>query len=254
MTNMIQNKLQKEREYLERMAQVFGGRFENERSMMFASGRVCSEKIRIVKLDDKEYFTFMLECSRKSLNTDIIPVMVPVNAQNQSLRFVKQNTVLTMIGTFRSNDWTDDDDKHHLDVFFEAQYFEFSDYMIEEEFDRNIVILNGYICTKPTFKKTKKGRKITEYRLAVENKDGTTEYFPIIVWGSRASDVAERYHCGDKLSVLGRLQSREYHKKATGEDLIAYEVSSRFTLWLGPNHRKMKKNSKQPNCLNESAR
>lgn len=224
-----ENMLQKEKRYLERMAQKCGMEFENQRSMMLAYGTVFSEEIMIVEFEGKEYFRFMLECFRKSQTSDIIPVMVKVSPKTQSLKFVKQGTALTMLGTFRSSDWTEEDGNHHLDVFFEAQHFEFSDNIVERGFDKNIVILTGYICTEPTVKVTKNNITIAEYRVAVDNKDGVPEYFPIIAWGKKAVEVYSEYHCGDKIRILGRLQSRVYHKKVTDENLVAYEVSSRFT-------------------------
>lgn len=227
---MSQNKLYEEMNYLDGIAQGFGQKFDNRKSMMLVSGTVFGNNIMEVEFDDKRYYRFLIKCTRrKKTSCDIIPVMVPVTNENQSLKYVGEDTVLSMIGTFRSHDWNDDDGKHHLDVFFEAQHFEFSDDMIDERFDRNIVVLYGYICKEPEIKVSKKGITITEYRISVLNAEGKAEVFPIIAWGSKAVEIARNNKCGDNVRVLGRLQSRPYHKKTEGRDYIAYEVSSRYT-------------------------
>ena len=225
-----QNRLQEETRYLYGLARLCGQRFNNRKSMMFISGTVYSKEVMIVEFEGKQYFRLMLECTRRRKDSsDIIPVMVPVNDRNRSLQFVGEGTLLTMIGTFRSYDWNDEASKHHLEVFFEAQHFEFSDEMVNEKYDHNIVILSGYICKEPEIKVSKKGITITEYRISVLNAEGKAEVFPIIAWGSKAVEIARNNKCGDNVRVLGRLQSRPYHKKTEGKDYIAYEVSSRFT-------------------------
>ena len=196
----------------------------------------------------------MLECTRRRKDSsDIIPVMVPVTDQNRSLQFVEAGTLLTMIGTFRSYDWNDDECKHHLEVFFEAQHFEFSDEMVKEKYDRNIVVLSGYICKEPEIKVSKNGITITEYRISVLNAEGKQEVFPIIAWGSKAVEIFEKNKCGDWVRVLGRLQSRPYHKKTEKRGFVAYEVSSRFTRCYSKENF-VKKQEGQPEKLGESAR
>lgn len=223
-------KLNMELNYLDTLARGFEQKFVNRKSMMLASGTVVGKGVMEVEFDGKFYYRFLLKCTRRrETSSDIIPVMVPVNNESHSLKFVGANTVLTMIGTFRSHDWNDGEGKHHLDVFFEAQHFEFSDDMLDANYDRNIVVLSGYICKEPEIKVSKKGITITEYRISVVNADGKSEVFPIIAWGSKAVDIARNYKCGDNVCVLGRLQSRPYHKKTEGKDSVAYEVSSRFT-------------------------
>lgn len=231
MTNQnTMSKLSVELAYLDTLAHEFEQKFINRKSIMLASGTVVSKGVMEVEFDGKLYYRFLLKCTRRrETSSDIIPVMVPVNNESQSLKYVGANTVLTMIGTFRSHDWNDGEGKHHLDVFFEAQHFEFSDDMLDARYDRNIVVLSGYICKEPEIKVSKKGITISEYRISVINAEGKSEVFPIIAWGSKAVDIARNYKCGDNVCVLGRLQSRPYHKKTEGKDFVAYEVSSRFT-------------------------
>ena len=67
--------------------------------------------------------------------------------------------------------------------------------------------------------------------LAVNRAFGKSDYIPCIAWG-RNAQYAARFGVGDRLTLTGRLQSREYQKLLdSGEYMVrsAYEVSA-FTL------------------------
>ena len=56
---------------------------------------------------------------------------------------------------------------------------------------------------------------------------GKSDYIPCICWGRNAR-YASNFAVGERCLVWGRIQSREYMKKISEEDLekrIAYEVS-----------------------------
>lgn len=226
--------------YLESIAWRFDQKFSNKRSKMFAAGRVCSA-IREAVINGEHYYKFMLECDRKGVNSDVIPVAIRTTNNSSFVRIAKFGTEITVIGTFRSRDWTDEAGKHHLEHYMEAEHYDFSMDFIDNKFDKNIVILTGYICTDPVIKVTKNKRTITEYRLAVENLNHETEYFPILAWGKRAVQIARENRCGDKFIVVGRLQSRPYKKKSTGDSFVAYEVSSTYTIHVNERNRRNKK-------------
>ena len=77
-----------------------------------------------------------------------------------------------------------------------------------------------------TYRKTPSGREISDIILAVNRMYGKSDYIPCITWGRNAV-FAERFQPGDKISITGRIQSREYTKKINDEDVTftAYEVS-----------------------------
>lgn len=232
MTEEDENRLRMNSAYITRIANGFGVKFVNSKSKMFAYGRVCS-KVCKSTIDGEDYYKFMLECERKSKNTDIIMVAIKASDENKGIRLLSIGTEMTIIGTMRSRDWNDEAKKHHLEHFCEVIHYEFSTSMVDKSFDSNIVILTGYICTDPKIKVTTKNRRtITEYRLAVENQNHETEYFPILAWGGKAVDIKKYNRCGDKFVVVGRFQSRVYTKKSTGNDYIAYEISSTYTVDL----------------------
>ena len=62
--------------------------------------------------------------------------------------------------------------------------------------------------------------------LAVNRSYNKSDYLPCIAWGRNARFV-KNFSIGDKVSVQGRIQSREYQKKVNDELVtrVAYEVS-----------------------------
>ena len=90
---------------------------------------------------------------------------------------------------------------------------------IEEELDgakTNTILLDGYICKEPVYRKTPLGREIADLLLAVNRPYGKSDYIPCICWGRNAR-FAAGFQVGEHVQILGRIQSREYVKKAVGD-------------------------------------
>lgn len=91
----------------------------------------------------------------------------------------------------------------------------------------NQIFLNGYICKAPVYRTTPFGREISDMLVAVNRAYNKSDYIPAIAWG-RNSRFCQNLSVGDNVKVWGRLQSREYQKKVSEEEVkkkIAYEVS-----------------------------
>lgn len=91
----------------------------------------------------------------------------------------------------------------------------------------NQIFLNGYICKAPVYRTTPFGREISDMLVAVNRTYNKSDYIPAIAWG-RNSRFCQNLNVGDNIKVWGRLQSREYQKKVSDEEVkkkIAYEVS-----------------------------
>lgn len=101
---------------------------------------------------------------------------------------------------------------------------------VEEETDgakTNHIMLDGYICKQPIYRKTPLGREIADLLLAVNRPYGKSDYIPCICWGRNAR-YASNFEVGEHVQIFGRIQSREYVKKLTEtetEKRVAYEVS-----------------------------
>ena len=77
------------------------------------------------------------------------------------------------------------------------------------------------------YRKTPLGREIADVLLAVNRPYGKSDYIPCICWGRNAR-YAGSFEVGAHCAVWGRIQSREYMKKLSEDQLekrIAYEVS-----------------------------
>ena len=100
--------------------------------------------------------------------------------------------------------------------------------MGRKDITTNEVVLDGYICKKPIYRKTPFGREIADILLAVNRSYNKSDYIPCIAWGRNAK-FCETVPVGAEIRVIGRVQSREYEKKyedGTVEKRIAYEVSA----------------------------
>ena len=98
---------------------------------------------------------------------------------------------------------------------------------VENEQDMNVIEMTGYICKPTIYRKTPLGRRICDFLVAIPRTTKKSSYVPCLVWG-RNADFAQHLNIGEKVLLQGRIQSREYVKKISDEELvtkIAREVS-----------------------------
>lgn len=91
----------------------------------------------------------------------------------------------------------------------------------------NMLYLNGFICKAPIYRTTPFGREITDLLIAVNRSYNKSDYIPVIAWGRNAR-YSKTLSVGDNVKVWGRIQSRNYQKRISDDDVItktAYEVS-----------------------------
>ena len=90
----------------------------------------------------------------------------------------------------------------------------------------NRLELWGALCKAPVLRRTPLGREICDLLLAVNRPYGRSDYLPCIAWGSLARSCGA-LSVGNRVHLLGRLQSRTYRKVVDGreEERTAYEVS-----------------------------
>ena len=160
---------------------------------------------------------------RLSNSDDRIPLMISERLIDVSQDYTGEYIMAT--GQFRSyNQHEEKKNRLVLSVFVREVSF------VEEELDgakTNSILLDGYICKRPIYRKTPLGREIADLLLAVNRPYGKSDYIPCICWGRNAR-FASGFEVGEHVQVLGRIQSREYVKKLSeteSEKRIAYEVS-----------------------------
>ena len=166
---------------------------------------------------------YMVDVKRLSNSRDRIPVMVSERLIDVSRDY--EGEYLMICGQFRSyNRHEEQKNRLVLSVFAREVTF------IEEEPDgarTNNILLDGYICKLPVYRKTPLGREIADLLLAVNRPYGKSDYIPCICWGRNAR-FASAFEVGEHVQILGRIQSREYVKKLSETETqkrIAYEVS-----------------------------
>ncbi len=168
---------------------------------------------------------YMVDVSvrRLSNSEDQIPVMVSERLLDVTQDYTGEFIMVS--GQFRSYN-RHEEQKNRLVLSVFAREIAF----MEEEMDgakTNNILLDGYICKLPVYRKTPLGREIADLLLAVNRPYGKSDYIPCICWGRNAR-FASAFEVGEHVQILGRIQSREYVKKLTEtetEKRTAYEVS-----------------------------
>ncbi len=160
---------------------------------------------------------------RLSNSEDRIPLMISERLIDVSQDYTGEYIMAN--GQFRSyNRHEEQKNRLILSVFVREVEF------IDKEPDgakTNTILLDGYICKPPIYRKTPLGREIADLLLAVNRPYGKSDYIPCICWGRNAR-YASAFEVGEHVQVLGRIQSREYVKKLSEtetEKRVAYEVS-----------------------------
>lgn len=170
----------------------------------------------------EKFYTNHVNVDRLSTAHDLIPIMVSDRMVDVKADWV--GSYVRIEGQFRSyNKHEEERTRLILSVFVEE--FE----IVDGLYNDNIIELKGYICKTPIYRKTQLGREIADILIAVNRPYGKTDYIPSIAWGRNAR-YTSTLPIGTKVSVVGRIQSREYHRMlADGtreeETRIAYEVS-----------------------------
>ena len=201
----------------------------SENNQLVLVGKVTSDKRFSHEIYGEKFYIFDLSVPRLSGNADIIPITISERLLVEEDLSIGKNIVIE--GQFRSyNSYENNKNKLVLTVF--AKEIKFSenqeeDFVPSKENASNEVVLDGYICKKPIYRKTPFGREISDILLAVNRAYNKSDYIPCIAWGRNAR-FCENVPVGTEVRVIGRVQSRQYEKKyedGTTEVKVAYEVS-----------------------------
>lgn len=201
----------------------------SENNQLVLVGKVTSDKRFSHEIYGEKFYIFDLSVPRLSGNADIIPITISERLLLEEDLSIGKNIIIE--GQFRSyNSYENERNKLVLTVF--AKEIKFSeeqeeDFKPSKENVSNEVILIGYICKKPIYRKTPFGREIADILLAVNRAYNKSDYIPCIAWGRNAR-FCENVPVGTQVKIVGRVQSRQYEKKyedGTSEIKVAYEVS-----------------------------
>lgn len=195
--------------------------FKNNQGVL--AGEVVSEFQFSHEVFGEGFYTLYLQVARLSDAGDVIPLLVSdrlVNVQEPIL-----GKKIEVKGQFRSYNKHENNQNHLVLSLFvrEIQFLEEN----EEIQKPNSIYLDGFICKPPVYRMTPLGREIADLLVAVNRSYGKSDYIPCICWGRNAR-YAGSLEVGTRVFIWGRIQSREYQKKAQDQSIItktAYEVS-----------------------------
>ena len=169
----------------------------------------------------ESFYTFIIGVERNSGYEDKLNVMISERLLNVYKLSVGDTALVS--GQIRTyNEQVDGKNKLNIVVF--ARDMERVGF---DEGHFNQVYLEGFICKTPIGRVSPLGRRICDIMLAVNRMYNKSDYIPCIAWGRNAI-FAEGLEVGNKISLTGRMQSREYRKRLDDgnvEQRVAFEVS-----------------------------
>ena len=187
------------------------------------AGEIISDFSFSHEIFGEGFYMVDLLVNRLSDATDVIPLMVSDRLIDVSQSHIGEH--IEAKGQFRSYNKHEETKNRLILSLFVRELNVLDDN--EEMQHPNQIYLDGYICKTPIYRMTPLGREIADLLLAVNRPYGKSDYIPCICWGRNAR-YATTFEIGSHVSVIGRIQSREYVKKLSEEEAerrVAYEVS-----------------------------
>ena len=196
------------------------GKSDNNKVML--AGKIVAPLKFQMEHKGEAFYRTILQVNRQSGQCDLIPLLLSERLLDDTKNYEGQLVCVT--GQFRSyNNHEQIKTRLLLHAFVKELNLLNS---VEEVGSVNEILLHGFLCKPPVYRKTPLGREIADVLLAVNREYGRTDYIPCIVWGRNAR-FASGLKVGDQVQVTGRIQSREYEKMEESEKVKkrAYEVS-----------------------------
>ena len=184
-----------------------------ENNNVIITGEVEEPSIFTKEYENTKFYKTEVRVKRTSGVYDIIPVV--------TREPIEETGEYTIKGRFRSrNTFINEKRKLILEVYAEEVN------KVEQVPHDNKINLTGFIVKTPQYRITPLKKEICDVMIAV-NSSNNSYYIPLILWGKWAKEVS-KLKVGDKITVRGRIQSREYTKVENDitEVRVAYEVSA----------------------------
>ena len=195
---------------------------KNNNNKVFLSGKISSGFAYSHKKFGERFYKLDLMVKRRSGYEDWVPLMVSERLMDVTQDYEGEYNQVN--GEFRSYNFHNGN-RNRLILTVFAQELKFAEE--GDPIEINEIVLDGYICRQPVYRKTPLGREIADFLLAVNRPYGKSDYIPCICWGRNAR-YASSFEVGKHILISGRIQSREYLKRYSETDRevrTAYEVS-----------------------------
>lgn len=167
----------------------------------------------------RRFYRFKLNVPRLSGAVDTLPVIV----EERILQGLDpcSGDMIAVTGQIRSHNIRVENGRRLLIFVFATSV------TAEDGEPVNNVMLTGYLCREPNYRRTPLGREICDVMLAVPRAFRRADYLPCILWGRVAQEIS---NClvREQIRICGRMQSRCYTKltEEGPEERIAYEISA----------------------------
>ncbi len=183
------------------------------------TGRIASEPEFSHEIMGEGFYDLTISVKRLSGQEDLIPLTVSERLMEDDS--FKSGNLIGVIGQFRSyNKLVDNRSKLVLRVFVR-------EIAAPDEDEPNTIEIDGFVCKAPVYRTTPFKREISDMLIAVNRAYNKSDYIPAIAWGRNAR-YAGTFEVGDRVHIIGRIQSRIYQKQLDDgviEERTAYEVS-----------------------------
>ncbi|MBE5756208.1 MAG: single-stranded DNA-binding protein [Clostridiales bacterium] len=191
----------------------------DKNNKVYLSGEIVTKAEFSHEVYGEGFYEMMVSVKRLSGQEDVLPITISERLILD--KDLKEGSNIFALGQFRSyNKLIDGKSKLMLTVFIKE--------LLEEERSKNpnTIVLSGYVCKEPIYRTTPFNREIADLLIAVNRSYNKSDYIPCIAWGRNARFV-QNLAVGERVSLSGRIQSREYQKRTEDDvkKMTAYEVS-----------------------------
>lgn len=205
---------------LDKLKEIFMNCIEKQNNRVYLRGEVVTEKRFSHEVYGERFYEMDVKVMRLSGQFDLIPVTI--SERLIAMKSLSVGSTISVIGQFRSyNKLVEGKSKLMLTVFVRE--------FVPETFSKNPnnIVLSGYVCKEPIYRTTPFNREISDVLVAVNRAYNKSDYIPCIAWGRNARFV-KNLEVGERISLSGRIQSREYQKRISDDEvkiMTAFEVS-----------------------------
>ena len=190
-----------------------------DNNRLFLRGEVVSEPRLSHEVYGEGFYELFLSVKRLSDQCDVIPITI-------SERLIEEGNLeigrtVTVSGQFRSYNKVENGKSRLMLTAFVRELLR-----DDEVRNPNMICLSGYVCKPTIYRTTPFQREICDVLVAVNRAYNKSDYIPAIAWGRNARYL-KNIPVGEKITVWGRIQSREYQKRE-GDQIVtktAYEIS-----------------------------
>ena len=173
------------------------------------AGKITDDEITKFEVEGETFYEGKICVNRLSETADILPFTISEKLLKAYKLILNKDREVCFLGELRSyNRLNEGKSRLILSFFVKEVTFDV------ENFDNlNELCLTGYLCKEPVYRTTPFNRQICDILVAVNRPNfNKSDYIPCILWGRNAR-LMQNQKVGTKVSLVGRIQSRNYKKE-----------------------------------------